>query len=317
MFDYQPNAGGLKTHEKAFVILLAFVISFFVGQVLSGWVVSLFDANFLSELDTIKKGASTEKISLMKLMQFISSVFTFVLPPIIIARILGKGVLNYLSLNTSPKIVYYGAIILFIFAIMPVMNLIIQLNESVKFPESLRYIETWMRSSEDSNKAMMDLMLTGSGKFNLLVNLVLIAVLPAIGEEFLFRGIIQKNLGEWLKNKHVAIFISAFLFSAIHFQFYGFFPRLLLGMFFGYLVYFSNSLWPAIFAHFMNNALAVIAYYFTRAGSISKDVESFGTKASDIYFVIIGIILAVLLGRILFRKRERIIVSEIETKNES
>jgi membrane protease YdiL (CAAX protease family) len=108
----------------------------------------------------------------------------------------------------------------------------------------------------------------------LLIALVIIAVLPAIGEELVFRGLIQNELFRGTKNIHVSIWIAAFLFSAIHIQFFGFVPRLLLGALFGYLYYWSGNLSLAILAHFVNNAVSVVALYLYQHGKFTFDIES-------------------------------------------
>jgi membrane protease YdiL (CAAX protease family) len=101
----------------------------------------------------------------------------------------------------------------------------------------------------------------------LLINLLMLAIIPAVGEEFIFRGCLQKIFGRWIGNYHIAIWITAIIFSGIHFQFYGFMPRMLLGALFGYLLVWSGSLWLPILAHFMNNGVAVVtAYVFQQQG---------------------------------------------------
>jgi membrane protease YdiL (CAAX protease family) len=98
---------------------------------------------------------------------------------------------------------------------------------------------------------------------DLLLNLLVIAIVPAIGEELLFRGYLQQSFSNWLSNPHVAIIVTAVLFSAIHLHFQAFLPRFILGVLLGYLFYWSGSLWLPILAHFANNAQAVIISYPT------------------------------------------------------
>ena len=108
---------------------------------------------------------------------------------------------------------------------------------------------------------------------DLLFNLFLIAIIPAIGEEMVFRGVIQKKLKNILRNPHIAIIITAFIFSAIHMQFFGFLPRFFLGIILGYLFYYSGSLWMPIIAHFINNALAVLLMYLPFSKKINTDIS--------------------------------------------
>ena len=110
----------------------------------------------------------------------------------------------------------------------------------------------------------------------MLFNIFLIAFIPAMGEELFFRGALQGALRDW-KGIKTAIWITAIVFSAIHLQFYGFVPRMLLGAFFGYLIFWSNSIWPAVLAHFVNNVMAVIFYYFKYNGYKLPDIDTIGT----------------------------------------
>jgi len=116
----------------------------------------------------------------------------------------------------------------------------------------------------------------------MLFNIFMIAIVAAIGEELIFRGVIQKIFARWTGNIHLAIIITGFLFSLIHLQFYGFFPRWLLGVMFGYLMVWSGTLWLPIFAHFVNNAVAVLVSYLIHKGTISEGIWEFGANRADI-----------------------------------
>jgi len=106
----------------------------------------------------------------------------------------------------------------------------------------------------------------------MILNLFIIAILPAVGEEFFFRGVLQKILIRLFKSVHVAIWVTAFIFSAIHFQFFGFVPRFILGLIFGYLFFWSGTLWLPVISHFINNAVPVIMSYI-------QGMEKFNTPS--------------------------------------
>ena len=135
--------------------------------------------------------------------------------------------------NVKPQLIFYT--ILIMFAVVPIINLLMVFNEQLHLPEGLSFIEEWMKESEAQAARLTEVFLVMDTPQELFYNLLIIAILPAIGEEFLFRGILQRLFHELTKNIHVTIFITAALFSAIHMQFYGFLPRMLLGVMFGYL----------------------------------------------------------------------------------
>ena len=141
--------------------------------------------------------------------------------------------------------------------------------------------------------AATEQMLTVDTIGGLLFNLVVIALIPAIGEELTFRGVLQQGLTRRM-NPHVAILLSAAIFSFIHFQFSGFLPRMFLGMLLGYLFYTSGSLWTCMLMHFLNNGSAVVVYYLNHKGIINVDVDHFG-EAQNMWVLIASAVVTVAL----------------------
>src|SRR5690606_21183338 len=121
----------------------------------------------------------------------------------------------------------------------------------------------------------------------LILGILVIGVLAGIGEEYLFRGILQPKLHIYTGNAHAGIWLAAFIFSAIHFQFYGFLPRLMLGALFGYLYYYSGSLVYPIIAHILNNVFTVVAVYLSKLGIVEFDIE--GNMEVEWYYVALGL----------------------------
>jgi membrane protease YdiL (CAAX protease family) len=128
----------------------------------------------------------------------------------------------------------------------------------MQLPEFLSGIEEWMRKMEDKNTRLTQEMLANQAWEMILLDILILAIIPAIGEEFLFRGIIQRGIEKKTHNIHFAIWCSAFIFSTIHLQFYGFFPRMFMGAIFGYMLYWGKSIWIPIACHFTNNFLVII-----------------------------------------------------------
>ncbi len=174
------------------------------------------------------------------------------------------------GLEWIPVLVTISVVIIF----MAVNSVFIEWNAKFNFPDFAKNFEHWAREREDNAAELTTFLTTFASAGELMLAVVIIGVLPAIGEEIVFRGLIQNELYRGTKNIHLSIWIAAVLFSAIHFQFFGFVPRLLLGALFGYLYYWSGDLKLAILAHFVNNTISVMALYFYQQGRFSFDVES-------------------------------------------
>jgi len=159
-------------------------------------------------------------------------------------------------------------------AFMATNSVFIDWNAHLHFPESMKGFEDWARSYEDRAEDLTKFMTQFSSTGEFLLAFVVIAILPAFGEELVFRGLLQPQLFRATKNIHVAIWASAILFSAFHLQFFGFVPRMLLGALFGYLYYWSGNLLMPMFAHFVNNGFSVLMLYLNQKGVSDIDMES-------------------------------------------
>lgn len=290
----------LKTHQRTALIGFIILVCFLAGQFITAIIAQQFSPDIFKEIGSLKS-TDVAKTNLLKIMQLFASLFSFVIPSVLIGVVVYGTWSKFLKLDKSPGLLSFILIPIFLFSITPLMNLIILWNENIQLPNSLHALEQSFKAAELSSKNMITLMVSGRSAWALITNILIIGLLPAIGEELLFRGVIQKHLGEYFKNPHIAIFIAAFLFSAIHFQFYGFIPRLILGMIFGYLVHFSGSIWTAVLAHFFNNTMAVIAIYLQNIDVITQNPDSIGTNVSDLSFVISGVLMASVCGYFLIK----------------
>jgi len=161
--------------------------------------------------------------------------------------------------------------------VIPLINYLAEVNMRMEFP--INSIDRLMRSMEADAEKIMRAFTATKSVWGLLVNLLMIGVLAAVGEELIFRGIFQKLLTGMVKNPHLGILITAILFSAFHFQFFSFLPRFILGVILGYLMYLGRSIWFPIIAHFVNNAMGVVYYYFNSKGSADDRLEEIGTSS--------------------------------------
>lgn len=209
----------------------------------------------------------------LMILQGTAHVCTYLIPPLLYWYYIERKTIRNFEIRPLPQPVMWGLALLVVLASMPLNSLIIEWNQGMTLPDALQGVETWMRNKEDQLAGLTEFLTRFDTPLQLIIALLVIGILPALGEEVLFRGVIQRKLTEHWVNIHVAIWVSAALFSAIHVQFYGFFPRMLLGALFGYLYYWSGSLWIAIFAHFVNNGLMVVMLYLYQQKIIDINVE--------------------------------------------
>jgi hypothetical protein len=237
-------------------LLVASVVSFVFGFFTYGTEV-LKDPSLLTD-------TTAANIGYLKIQLVIQQVLTFLLPAWLLAVIEKRKIGQFYGLKT-PK----PSLLLIVFLLMlcstPILSYVNELNLKMHLPAFLKGLENLMRNLEDSMAVTTAAILKMDTIFGLLVNLLVIALVPAICEELLFRGALQRTLLRLITNKHVAVWAGAIIFSAIHLQFFGFFPRMLLGAAFGYIYLWTGSLKYTIFAHFLNNGYAVtIAYYMQK-----------------------------------------------------
>lgn len=234
---------------------------------------------------------------MIKLAQGISSLLMFVVPPIVYYFITRDDhpmkALGFRKVAAPAWTLLLASVIL-MYISLPITNQLGTWNEGMKLGGMFEPLETWMKALEDSAAAITERMLNVNTIGGLLLNLIVIALIPAVGEELTFRGVLQQSLTRRLKSPHVAIFLSAAIFSFIHFQFYGFLPRLFLGLLLGYMFYLTGSLWASILMHFLNNGTVVVLYYLNNKGIIDIDVEHFGAMPSA-WLVVASAVLTVAL----------------------
>lgn len=217
----------------------------------------------------------------MRLMQLISAIGTFLFPALAVAWLCSPSPAEYLQMKKSPDIKILFLVLVSMFLMSPSISLTALLNKQLVLPSFMAPVENWMRAQETLAEQLTSMLLAGDGLMNLLANLLVIAVMAGITEEFLFRGALQRIIGKWTSNHHIVIWTAAIIFSAFHMQFYGFLPRMLLGAYFGYLLYWSRNIWIPVFAHFVNNAFAVISMSDDRL----KENEFITGDISDTYLL--------------------------------
>ncbi|MGK6350502.1 CPBP family intramembrane glutamic endopeptidase [Parapedobacter sp. DT-150] len=246
----------------------------------------------IGNLDNLLSGSGANT-AFLKIVQAVSSMGMFILPALLMG-VVEKRHDKYLNFKAPVNPMLWFMIIAIMFFSAPIFEQAIKLNEQMRLPEAFSGLEKWMKSKEAELEELTKQLLSDKTYGGLLINLLVVAVIPAIGEEFLFRGCLQQILTRWLRNPHIAIWVTAIVFSAIHLQFYGFLPRLMLGVLFGYLLFWGKNIWLPVLAHFLNNAAATVsAFYLQRQGK-SLDEMDFGEQIPN-YLYFISFVLTVVL----------------------
>lgn len=226
------------------------------------------------------------QIAFMKFTQFCNQVGMLLLPALIFTWFNGKKSFSLLNMKKSGGLVAICIAVAMTFAISPFISMLQEWNVSIKMPERFRSIEIFLKTIEDQAATLTQIFIETNSTGGLLLNLGLMAVLPAFAEELFFRGVIQNVFQKWIKSNIWAIIITAIIFSGFHFQFYGFFPRFVLGVMLGTLYVLSGSLWVPIVAHFTNNATAVIVGFLEFNGKISITAEEFGRTDHPVWMIL-------------------------------
>ncbi len=233
----------------------------------------------------------------------LQSVLAFIVPAFIAIRMGGKVPFRYMRLNNDTnmwrKIAFGFFAFLLSYAFVSFLN---QWNQGVILPESLKSLEEWMRSLEDAAMEATKLLLSGDSVVYLFLNLLIVAGLAALSEEIFFRGALQQFIQEKIPNGHASVWIAAFIFSIAHFQFYGFFPRLVLGALLGYLFLYTRNLWIPIIVHFINNATVIVLNFFWGDSEWVRALEDAEATTSFAVMAMLSLLLTLLLF-INYRKR--------------
>ena len=215
----------------------------------------------LSILTKPATSLGTKDIDLLRYLLIVQDIALFTIPSIIILRLMSSDSSWKFTEFKMPQLKEIGLVIILTFCIFPITSFTGQLNTTMHLPGWLSGVEHWMTDMETSADSTTDLLIVSKSFWVMMFNLLTIGLITAIGEEFIFRGVFQQIFYNLFKSGHIAIWVTAFLFSAIHLQFFGFIPRFILGLAFGYLYFWSGNLWLPMIAHFVNNAFPVILIY--------------------------------------------------------
>jgi len=257
----------------------------------------LLAMSIVSNLIETPTEISYEGLDRKILMLSNSFLLFFFLIPYFVIRNNPSYLMNYKKVKLLPIIMVIFTTVFFIILNAPV----IEWNKSISFPSFMSSFESWALLKEKQLESLTLYLVSFENNFEYLIGIIAIAIIPGFCEEYFFRGVLQKNLNLLLKNAHIAILLSSLLFSAFHLQFYGFFPRFFLGVFFGYLFYWSGSLMYPVIAHALNNFLSLTVFYAASSGLFGEDIDVSVNSSPEIplaliaFSIIIFIFLVVIL----------------------
>jgi len=243
------------------MVLVFAVLSSLFGYLLCKYLLGVDVSVVMNNLETPEQ--NPDGIFALKIFQLFASIGTFIIPALVFSKSLQQNPLEFLRIKNKAKTINYILAIGLILISAPAISWLYDLNKSISFPVSLQDFEIHIREMEESAQKITELFLYSASTGGLFFNFIIVALVPAITEEFFFRGCLQSFAQLCFRNPHISIAFTALVFSAFHGQFYGFFPRFMLGVGLGYVFYFSGSIWPSVFAHLFNNTMALMAAFFS------------------------------------------------------
>ncbi len=261
---------GNQVQPSPLVYILLLLLGMAVGGLLGAGLVFWYSGQAGMEVQSLLglgvMDFSREERNFFRWSNFIAHVCTFTLPPLALALIVQRRRWSqWLDLDRAPSLFWIGMGALFIAISFPLAQLTYWINRKLPLPKSVL-------AMEEEAEQLMSAVLQMDGPGEWILNLLVVGLAAAVGEELLFRGVIQKQLERAFTKPHLAIWVTAVAFSAIHMQFAGFLPRMVLGALLGYLFYWSRNLWVPIFAHlFFNGAQVTVQFLY---GDAMEQLES-------------------------------------------
>jgi len=222
-----------------------------------------------------------------KALQVISSIAIFLAPSLVFAYLSDRKPMEYIGFKKPSPPVFWGLSFLLIFASLPMVGWLGHMNENMHLPASMASTEKAMREAEAQAGKMIEKFLEMKSPADLIKMIFIVALVPAFAEELFFRGVLQRLMIQITRRPITGIIITAIIFSAIHGQFLGFFPRMVLGILLGALFWYSGSLWPGILAHFVFNGAQVVLVYLNPKYATMEPQYNIGLIVGSTFFVLL------------------------------
>ncbi|WP_212004670.1 CPBP family intramembrane glutamic endopeptidase [Chitinophaga sp. HK235] len=246
---------------RTFYTAILIVICPLLGQLLTMLLTSLVFTVDAFQMEELTKDIGSVDKSLVLFQSVCYSLFSFLIVPVFFLLLLNKPLLRELWANNKVRPLPLILSILPIVTMLPLVTILINLNHSIELPASFAALEKLLKESEAQAGNMTNALFNLNDTRGFIVSAIVMAVIPGIVEEFFFRGMIQLQLQHDLRNHHYAVWVTAFLFSLFHFQFYSFIPIMISGALLGYIFVWSKNIWYAIAAHITNNLIVILLHY--------------------------------------------------------
>ncbi len=212
---------------------------------------------------------ASDPVTAIRISQSLVTIGTFLVPALLFAYCYNRQWFDYNAANRSPKQSMINIVLILSVTLLPVVGALSAFNQHIMPQEG--GVAEFMRDLEEAANHILELVTSQRSSWDLVANMLVFAVLAGVCEEFFFQGALQPLMMNWTKDPHIGILLTALIFSALHFQFYGFIPRFLLGVYLGYLFYWSRSLWLPILAHVLHNALSLMVDFTLQGRGIDTD----------------------------------------------
>jgi uncharacterized protein len=245
--------------------MILFSLLFILGSFVAGVDIGKISGDSLANM-------GEENLNFFRYLMIIQEIAILLVPALMVRNLMLHGNQKSLKDCSVPPVNEIFFVLVLAFCLFPITGITGEINGEMKLPEWLAGVEKWIISKEEEANGLINLLATSETLGLMFLNVLIIAVLPAISEELLFRGVLQRIFYGFFRSPHTAIWATSFLFSFIHLQFYGFVPRLILGLSFGYLYYWSGSLWLPMLAHFVNNAVPVVIGHYQGWENTGTDI---------------------------------------------
>jgi len=257
----------MKLKEKSYFVQLVVLALFTLGGMLVFSSLGTLLVMLLYHTPNILEAA--DPVTAIRITQTLTTIGTFLVPSLLFAYCYNRQWFDYNAANRQPRQSMVNMVLILSVTLLPVVGVLAAFNESIMPQEGA--VAEFMRDMEETANHILGLVTSQRSSWDLIANILVFAVLAGICEEFFFQGTLQPLLTSWTRSPHIGILLTALIFSALHFQFYGFIPRFLLGLYLGYLLYWSKSLWLPILAHVLHNALSILVDFTLQGRGIDTD----------------------------------------------